>query len=255
MANAYREARIMSDERRRFFVDAKVLGDSSVKLTGDLAHRLARVLRLHRDDEVLLTAGGAMEYRVRLQTVSPSGITGIVVGEHPTPKEATVSVNVYLSLLRPNRFDFALEKCTEIGVTRFVPVINARSQLHDEAKAARADRWRRVVVEAAEQCGRGHLPTVDAPMPFNKAISSAPGLKVVPWEEEREQRLGPYIRKLKERPGEVSIFIGPEGGYTSEEVALVNAYDAVLVTLGRRVMRAETAATVASAIVLHELDG
>lgn len=244
----------MADERRRFFVEPAVVHGTSVKLKGDMAHRLARVLRLHRDDHILLASGGPVEYLVRLETVSPSGITGIVIGEQTSPSEASVEVTVYLSLIRPARFDFALEKCTEIGAARFVPVISARSQMHDEPKAGRTERWQRVIVEAAEQCGRGRLPAISKAVNFDEAVRTAPGLKLVPWEEERDQRLGAYLRTLKKKPKEVSIFIGPEGGYTPEEMGLARNAGATLVTLGRRVLRSETAAALATGIVLHELD-
>ncbi|MEK7247882.1 MAG: RsmE family RNA methyltransferase, partial [Chloroflexota bacterium] len=107
---------------------------------------------------------------------------------------------------------------------------------------------------AAEQCGLGRLPTIGETLSFEQAIRSAPGLKLVPWEDEREQRLGDYLRSLHEPPAAVSLFIGPEGGWNQSEVELARECGAALVTLGRRVMRAETAAIVAVGIVLHELD-
>ncbi len=238
---------------RRFFVSPSVLSARNVTLTGDLAHRLARVLRLRRGDEVVLAAGGPREYVVRLDGVSANAITGVVVSERPAPAEASVEVVLYQSLIRPNRFDIALEKGTELGVARFVPVINARSQLSEESTAGRSDRWRRVVVEAAEQCGRGRLPTIDSPAPFEEALRRAPGTKIVPWEAEKDQLLADYLRSIP-RPRLVSVFIGPEGGYTDEEVALARAEGAVLVSLGQQVLRSETAAVIACGIVLHELD-
>ena len=243
-----------SSEPRRFFVDASVLRARNVTITGDLAHRLARVLRLRRGDEVVLTSGGPREYVVRLDGVSANAITGVVTGERASPAEAAIEVVLYQSLIRPNRFDLALEKGTEIGVARFVPVVNARSQVTEEASSARSERWRRLIVEAAEQCGRGRLPTVGDPQSFDEAIRTAPGLKIVPWEDERNARLSSYLHSLPERPRAVSVFIGPEGGYTDEEVALARESGAALLTLGRRVLRSETAAIVACGIVLHELD-
>jgi 16S rRNA (uracil1498-N3)-methyltransferase len=243
-----------SPDTRRFFVDASVLRARSVTITGDLAHRLARILRLRRGDEVILTSGGPREYMIRLDGVSANAITGVVIDEHPAPAEATVEVVLYQSLIRPNRFDLALEKGTEIGVARFVPVINARSQVTEEASSARSERWRRLIIEAAEQCGRGRLPTVADAQPFEDAVRTAPGLKIVPWEAERHARLSSYLHSLPERPRTVSVFIGPEGGYTDDEVALARESGAALVTLGRRVFRSETAAIVACGIILHELD-
>jgi 16S rRNA (uracil1498-N3)-methyltransferase len=92
-------------------------------------------------------------------------------------------------------------------------------------------------------------------MTFDDAVRTAPGLKILPWEEERASRLGHYLRSLPSRPKTVSVFIGPEGGYTVEEIVVARDAGAALVTLGRRVMRSETAAVIACGIILHELDG
>lgn len=244
----------MSDGLRRFFVDPTALGESNVTITGNIAHRLAKVLRYRKGDIIVLTVGGEREHIVRLESVSPSTVIGIVTGERPAPAEATTEVVVYQSLIRANRFDFVLEKGTEIGVARFVPIIAARTQVQEETPKARGERWRRLIVEAAEQCGRGRLPVIGETLSFEQAMRSAPGLKLVPWEDERDQRLGDHLRSLQEPPTAVSLFIGPEGGWEQSEIDLARECGAALVTLGRRVMRAETAAIVAVGIVLHELD-
>lgn len=244
----------MTEELRRFFVDADALGKEHATITGDLVHRLAKVLRYRAGDSLVLTSGGETEYIVRLDGVSAKGVTGTVTGRRPAPAEAAIEVVVYQSLIRANRFDFVLEKGTEIGVARFVPIIAARTQVQEEASLARTDRWQRLITEAAEQCGRGRLPTVGETLPFEAAIRSAPGVKLMPYESERNLHLGEYLRSLTEPPSAVSIFVGPEGGWEDAEVDLARESGAVLVTLGRRVMRAETAALVAAGIVLHELD-
>jgi len=244
----------MADELRRFFVDEKLLRAKNVTLTGDLAHRLAKVLRYKRGDTIVLSGGGAKDFVVLLSAVSPNAVAGVVTGEQPPPREPSVEVVLYQSLIRANRFDWVLEKGTEIGVARFVPVIATRVQLQLEEGAARAERWHRLIVEAAEQCGRGKLPAIDPPVSFEEAVRGAAGLKLMPWEDEREARLGENLRLLESRPRVISVFIGPEGGYEASEVELARQHGATLVTLGHQVMRAETAAIVACGIVLHELD-
>ncbi len=243
----------MADGPRRFFVPDGTLKARKITLSGDLAHRLARVLRLRRGDKVVLTEGGEREFEVELTGVSANAVTGVVTGDRPSPPEPAIEVVLYQSLIRPNRFDIAIEKGTELGVARFVPVINARSQI-DEASQGRAERWGRLVVEAAEQCGRGRLPALDPPLSFEEALAGAPGALIVPYEAERANRLADYLRALPERPQTVSLFIGPEGGYSDEEIALARDSGAALVTLGRQVLRSETAGVVAAAIVLHTLD-
>jgi len=246
----------MPNKLRRFFVPpGTIKAGADVTLSGELAQRLARVLRLRRGDRVVLTEGGPRQFEVELSDVTPKSVAGVVVGDEASPEEASVEVVLYQSLIRPNRFDLALEKGTELGVARFAPVINARSQGQlEEPSAARTERWQRLVVEAAEQCGRGRLPAIASPEAFEHAVRDAPGLRIVPYEGERLNRLADHLAALPERPAIVSLFIGPEGGYTDEEVALVADSGAVLVTLGRQVMRSETAGIVAAAIVLHALD-
>jgi len=247
---------LMTPPLRRFFVPAGALRARNVTLGPEQAHRLSRVLRLRRGDRVVLTSGGRREYEVQLTGVSAHAVTGVIVGELEAPPEPEVTLALYQSLIRANRFDLVLEKGTEIGVARFVPVIAARSQVQsEEPSAARTERWNRLVVEAAEQSGRGRLPAVDAPLPFADAIGQGGGLRVLPWEEMATggPGLGSYLRGLRERPRQVSLYIGPEGGFQPDEIELARREGVALVTLGRRILRSETAGIVAAALVLDAL--
>ncbi len=240
---------------RRFYVPPGTLRARNVTLGPDLAHRLGRVLRLKRGDRVVLFDGGRREFEVELTAVSGNAVTAVVVGEQPSPPEPAVALTLYQSLVRANRFDLVLEKGTEIGVARFAPVIAGRSRVQNEHEpsSARAERWQRIVVEAAEQCGRGRPPAVDAPVALDEALRAAPGVRLLPWEGERLQGLTAYVRSLRERPREVSLFIGPEGGFEAEEVDLARQEGAALVTMGHRILRSETAGIVAAALVLDAL--
>jgi len=245
----------MAQPLRRFFVPRGSLQARNVTLGPELAHRLGRVLRLKRGDHVILSEGGEREYEVQLTAVSPHAATAVVVRELSPPREPEVEITLYPALIRANRFDLILEKGTEIGVARFVPVLAARSQVqgNGELSGARSERWRRIVVEAAEQCGRGRLPHVEQPVAFEDAVRGARGTKILPYESARGQTLGRYLRGLNKRPDAVSLFIGPEGGFEDAEVALARETGAAIVSLGPRVMRAETAAIVATALTLEAL--
>jgi 16S rRNA (uracil1498-N3)-methyltransferase len=245
----------MTQPLRRFFVPKGSLRARNVTLGPELAHRLGRVLRLRRGDHVVLTEGGLREYEVQLTAISPHAATGVIVREQAATQEPEVALTLYQSLIRPNRFDLVLEKGTEIGVARFVPVVAARSQVqgNGEPSGARSERWERIVVEAAEQCGRGRVPRVDQPIPFEDAVRGAGGAKLMPYEGERTEALGRYLRRLSRRPEAVSLFIGPEGGFEDAEVALAVEAGAVIVSLGPRIMRSETAGIVACALTLEAL--
>ena len=238
---------------RRFFVPSGCVRGGEVSLGAEFAHRLGRVLRLRPGDRVVLSDGAGREYEAELTALSARGVTGRVVGERPVLPEPAVELALYQALIRANRFELVLEKGTEVGVSRFVPVVSGRSQVRPERDPGRADRWRRLVVEAAEQCGRGRPPAVDPPLPFAEALAGAPGLLLIPWEGERSRGLGAFLPGLPERPRTVSLFIGPEGGFDPAEVELARGRGAALVSLGPRVLRSETAGIVAAALVMHEL--
>lgn len=240
---------------RRFFVPRGSVRARNVTLGPEMAHRLGRVLRLKRGDRVIFTEGGPREFEAQITGISGQALTAVVVGEREPPPEPSVRLDLYQSLIRQNRFDLVLEKGTEIGVSRFVPVVAARSQAHGngELSAAKIERWARIVLEAAEQCGRGRLPEVAVPLPFDKAVRTAPGLKLLPYEREKARGLTAYLRGLSPRPRQVSLFIGPEGGFEPAEVAVALEEGAVTVTLGTRVLRSETAGIVASALVMEAL--
>jgi len=244
---------------RRFFIPPGSLlagGQAQrgreLSLGGELAHRLARVLRLKPGDRVVL-ADGNRDLEVELTAVSSRTVSAIVVAETTPPPEPRVELVLYQSLVRAQRFELVLEKGTELGVSRFVPLVSERSQVRLEGESGRAERWRRIVLEAAEQCGRGRVPSVDPPVALERALAGATGLRLLPWEGERSQGLRSFLRGLDYKPAAVSLFIGPEGGFSEGEAKLARRQGAIVVSLGRRILRSETAGIVAAALVLHEL--
>ena len=238
---------------RRFFVPPQAIVGQEARLGPDLAHRMARVLRLRVGDHVLLLDNSGREHEVELTALSPTAAHGVLLASRQGVGEPSVRLVLYQALIKGQRFDWVLEKGTELGVAAFVPVVSGRSLIRpSQASAARLERWRRVIVEAAEQSGRSRLPEISPPLPFEEACASAPGLRIIPWEGEREAGLRDVLA-AEEAVAAVSLFIGPEGGFPPEEVELARQQGVRTVSLGRRILRAETAAIVAAALVLHEL--
>ncbi|MEX0800943.1 MAG: 16S rRNA (uracil(1498)-N(3))-methyltransferase [Dehalococcoidia bacterium] len=235
---------------RRFFVPTNTLTGPEVSLPPELARRLASVLRLKPGERIVLADGNGRDHEVELVSVSSRAATAVMLSERPSPPEPAVEVVLYQSLIRPQRFDLVLEKGTELGVARFLPLITERVQVKTGGGSQRAERWRRIVTEAAEQCERGRVPAVGAPVRFAEAVASAPGLKLLLWEEERSTGLRSALAALSERPSTVSLFIGPEGGFSPEEAALARGAGCATVSLGPRVLRSETAGIVAAALVM-----
>lgn len=159
-----------------------------------------------------------------------------------------------------------LQKGTELGISQFVPVISERSIVRPAAAIEKKyDRWRKIIQEAAEQCGRGRIPSLGAPLAYGDAISRARGLKILPWEhalaapEDADwsaQRLETVLsahQNSNEPVTNLSLLIGPEGGISTAEATAAQAYDWQLTSLGSRILRAETAAIATTAIIMHQL--
>ncbi|MFQ6019940.1 MAG: RsmE family RNA methyltransferase [Dehalococcoidia bacterium] len=237
----------------RFFLPPEAIHGREAVLPPTLARRLYRVLRLHPGERLLLVDGSGKEYEAELTSLSAAGGTAVVTAEREAANEPGLRLVLYPSLIKANRFDLVLEKGTELGVTAFAPVVCQRSVARPDDPAAKAERWRRLVLEAAEQCGRARSPDVSPPLPFAQAMGSAPGLKLLPWEGESALGMRSFLQGLEGPVDTVSLFLGPEGGFTAAEVELARRQGAAVVSLGRRILRAETAAIVAAAIVLHEL--
>jgi 16S rRNA (uracil1498-N3)-methyltransferase len=251
----------------RFFVPPEVVSQAAVRITGGLVHQIHRVLRLSPGEQIVLLDNSGWEYRVDLRQVTEKAVTGEVVGRSVKANEPRTKITLYQSVLKGNRFEWALQKGTELGVSEFVPVIASRCILQNLADAeAKFPRWQRVILEAAEQSERAKFPALLPALMFNAACERAGagrGLSLIPWEEETAFSLKWMLRPNGangangafggERPFSVSLFIGPEGGFTTEEISVAEDYGIRPVTLGPRIMRAETAAIVAAAAVFYEL--
>ena len=239
----------------RFFVSPESIVGEQVVLSGEVAHRISRVLRKSEGDEVILVDNSGLEYHARLGTFSRNLISGQILSVQEGVNEPHVWINLYLSLLKADKFDWALQKGTEIGISQFVPLVCERSSVDKKASNndSRLSRWEKIVMQAAEQCGRSRIPVMNRPMSLREGFehSSDNGLSLMPWEREHSYCLD---RALKDNhSSHINLFIGPEGGFTYEEVALARSRGTVTVSLGKRILRSETAGIVATAIVLYEL--
>ena len=236
-----------------------------MEITGPLTHQMRNVLRLKPGDGVILLDNSGWEYQVELGEVSRERVAGQILQKSLAASEPRTKITLYQSLLRARAFESVLQKCTEVGVVAFVPVVAARciiSSLEDVGEK-KLERWRRIILEAAEQSRRGRLSVLRPALLLRQAWQEANrgGLTVVPWEEAgsrmptqgRSKSLRSVLRGAQPRPFSVNLFIGPEGGFTPQEIAQGQRYGAIPVTLGPRILRAETAGLVAAAAILYEL--
>ena len=247
----------------RFFVEPKAIGRSGITLSGQQAHQIANVLRLQPGDLILVLDNSAWQYEVVLTSVRGDEVLGAIRAKSLVASEPRTKVTLYQGLLRAHRFEVVLQKCTEVGVVAFVPMICERCVVANirDASAAKIERWQRIIAEAAEQSGRGKLPVLRPAALFQQACEEVRSLSLIAWEGEVVTSLRSFLREngvarseegSSTRPFSVNIFVGPEGGFSEYEVQRASAYGITPVSLGPRTLRAETAAITASAITLYE---
>jgi 16S rRNA (uracil1498-N3)-methyltransferase len=270
----------------RFFVSPDCLEGNRISISGSLAHQIRNVLRLRVGDRIVVLDDSGWERVITLVRVGQEQTLGRVVSKNLSTGEPQVKVSLYQSVLKGSRFEIALQKGTELGVIEFVPLIARRCVVSDlDNVDKKQERWQRIVLEAAEQSRRGRLPRVRAAVLFPQACERArqlSTLSLIPTRVEsrgesaniyslrdvlrgegREQGVGSGAEPPPSNLGSndssrhyeenrVSIFIGPEGGFTPDEVSLAQSHGLIPVTLGPRILRAETAGLVVATALLYE---
>lgn len=229
----------------RLYVPGR-LAAGPLTVNGDQAKRLSAVMRLREGDEFRVFAGDGREWRAVLKRAGKSGAQAEVRDVTRQQPQAGRVVEVWCSLVRPNRFDWALEKCVEAGADVIRPLLAEHAARGEGGSATRQERWQRIVCEAMEQCGRLYPALIERPARFDDLLARHHGAIVVadgagkPWSE---------VRGLLPERGIVAVAIGPEGGFSEAELARARAEGALVASLGPNILRTETAAVVAAALL------
>lgn len=238
--------------RRRFFAPPSAFNFNKrvVTLTSDEARHLREVLRLKAGDEVQVFDGAGREFRAVVSQARRESAELEIGDEIESPKpESPLQLTLVVALLKGEKFDLVVQKGTELGVNRFVPLVTryADIRLRDERDAAkRVTRWQRIALEAAKQCGRAVVPEITTPVSFESVITEGSCLMF-------SERDGKALNTDLRTDNLVAI-VGSEGGWSDEELDQARAANVPIITLGGRVLRAETAA-IATAVLLQHLYG
>lgn len=241
----------------RFFVSPSLLRIDAVVLTGDVAHQMRRVLRLTPGDRVLLLDGEGVSCEAEVTAVTAKDVRLSVLSRSLADGEPRVHITLYQAVLKGERFAWALQKGVEVGVAAFVPLITERSIIDDlHVVDAKAERWQRIIQEAAEQSGRGKIPRLLPGQMLRQALKAPawPGARrMIPWEGEHALSLSQALAECNLNEGaRIEVFVGPEGGFTDAEVDWARRHEVLPVSLGSRILRAETAGLVAAVGILYQ---
>ncbi len=229
----------------------------TVELAEDTVRYLRTVLRLGHGDEILLFDGTGWEYRGVIDRLEGREGTARITARRHTPLEIPVHITLAQALPKGDKMEFIVQKATELGAARIVPFLSSRTipRRTEERAARRLERWRRIAAEAAEQCGRADVPEIVEPLPFREALGQArpKAVKILFWESEEERSIREILKDAGNRSArEFYLVVGPEGGLSGEEVELARQAGFLTASLGRLVLRVETAALAILAIFQYE---
>ncbi len=233
-----------------FYVNPKDIKDKSFVIENEQFHYLSTVRRFSAGDEINIFDGLGNSYKARIDSIDRASMKGTILSSKTfvLPK---VNISLYTAIPKGERFDWLIEKAGEVGVSKIVPVIYLRSVLK-ELSENKIERYKKISISASSQSWRADIMPVDKPVKFNEAAEKVSKekdtLNVLPWESEENKNILSLLNENTDIKN-INIFIGPEGGFdkTEIDVALKNNFKTV--TLGKNILRVETAAIVASSIL------
>lgn len=232
----------------RIFTEQTLITGELVQLEETASHHLSKVLRMQAGRELILFNGTGGEFIAIIQEVSKKYVT-VVVAEHIADnRESPLQLELAIGISRGERFEWVLQKATELGVTKITPLITERTEVKvgGERQEKLVDRWQQIVISACEQCQRNLLPELSAPVQISEWLTTVNSdLRFVL--HHRDSKTLP----AEQKPQSVTLLIGPEGGLSESEIAQAQAKDFNALTLGPRVLRTETAPVAAISLVQY----
>ena len=241
----------------RFFVHPDAIREQDVWSDDPvLVHQLLNVLRLEPGMNVTLLDNTGWEYSVVLDTIERRMVHGMI-NHRRLVAAPRLNLTLYIALLKADRFEWVLQKGTELGVAAFVPITTEHTVVDDAADVgmAKIERWERIIREAAEQSRRGQFPRLLPAQPFAQACQQAvpQSRTLLLWEGETTVSLREALRSTPTNTSStLALFSGPEGGWSTAEIDAAKGYNVECVTLGQRILRAETAPIAALAATMFE---
>ena len=239
----------------KFFVDKNDIGGGQVRLFGEDEKHIRTVLRAKEGEELTLCDGEGTDYLCRIVSLE-CGVLLDILSAQPCESEPSIKITLYQGLPKADKMELIIQKCVELGIDRIVAVSTERAIVKlDKKEGKKLERWQKIAEAAAKQSGRGKIPEVcGRVLKFGEAVAEAQGLDgaIIPYEKEQTRGLRQFAAAFRGKS--IGVFIGPEGGFAPEEIALAQESGIVPITLGKRILRTETAGMVTTAILLYELD-
>jgi 16S rRNA (uracil1498-N3)-methyltransferase len=235
----------------RVYIPPERITGEQIALQSREARYILAVLRLGPGDEVTVFDGAGNEYRTELAEGDEGGMYLAIQEKLRPERESPLQITLGQALLKGERMKFVIQKATELGAARIIPVVTSRTipLVEGERESLRIERWQRIAQEAAKQSGRTMVPQIETIQEFPDFLAKSAGARVMLWEGEPAP-LREVVKKINAQAG-ITLLIGPEGGFAEEEVTAAQAQGFLVAGLGQRVLRAETATLSVLTIIQH----
>jgi len=241
----------------RFFIDKDCISGDFVKITGEDVQHIKKVLRMRTGEMLVACDMDGTDFDCEITEIDDKYVEARILNSKKSESEAPIKVTLFQGIPKSDKMEFIIQKCVELGIHSIIPVKTERTVVKfenskDEEK--KQQRWQKIAVEAAKQCNRGRLPKVNNPINFNMALQVAKeyDLVLVPYENENLQGLKKVLQEYRSAKS-IAVFIGPEGGFAEDEIKKCLELNYFSVSLGKRILRTETAGLTVLSILMYEL--
>lgn len=243
----------------KFFTDKENFYDNKAKILGDDVKHLYRVLRLNEGDTIVLNNCQGEEFLGQIEDISKTEVLVEIKEKLEINNESEVKIYLFQGLPKSQKMDLIVQKGTELGILEFIPTITERVDIKLKGDFKKLDRLNRIALEAAKQSKRTIVPTVTNPVDFKGAVErlKAMDLILVPYENQEGYGIKTLMSELKEEEKNniktIGVLVGPEGGFEYSEIEELKESGAKIITLGKRILRTETAGFVCASLINYEL--
>ncbi|MDO4942057.1 MAG: 16S rRNA (uracil(1498)-N(3))-methyltransferase [Lachnospiraceae bacterium] len=242
----------------RFFVSPQQTGGESIFITGNDVNHIKNVLRMKKGEHILISDGEDREYECEIISLQTDAVEAKVVDVFGSCAELPAKITLFQGLPKADKMELIIQKAVELGAFEVIPVVTKRTVVKLDAKKAKkkTERWNTIALSAAKQAKRGRIPEVKSPMTLKEAFeySRSFDASIIPYEDakgiEHSRRIFAGLKGRKR----IGIFIGPEGGFEEKEIEMAKEFDIVPITLGKRILRTETAGMAVLSILMFEME-
>ena len=241
---------------RRFFVEKIIPANDILSITGKEARHIVNVLRMKKGETLILMDGKGQLFEATIETLHYKEVKVKINKTISPPPPSPIEISLAQALIKTHPMDYLIQKVTELGISSIHLFYSERTviKLKPEHIRNKMDHWMEIMKSACKQCGRANLPDLNTPLPFEEIIKNKPdkkALKILLWEDEDKTDLKRFLRSMNPA-SHVFAIVGPEGGFTSNEINLAREAGFQIISLGNRILRAETAAVSLVSIIQYE---